>query len=543
MSEYRRVLPVNILSEVFPIGESFPQEAPPFHGAKNVSEIAAIPNDESRNLAKAMVELCTKLQLRAIALANEGDIVPLQVDVNRDLVKHVMSESFGINPDEVNFLPVKDKGELTLPNSILSDPDAVSCLRKFARQRSNKILISPFAMDAGVQTLAKEIGVSYGQEWPHNPNPIVPNGKGWQYPLPESGWNLQEANSKAANYDLAKRIDSDWVPEGETANSYEKAGKDVWKMLFEKGLGEVAVKADINVDGMGNLRFKKDPRTGEITVTYGENSERYRPKDIENMAKLVEDRCRKNGIFISEKHPATVQEWENFLFGVTPSVEVYIPPEETGRRPFIINECVQLIENGAFVGSINPDPLAVSMDRLNEIPLSYWRGLGVDRDEYIQKYRKGYLEAWEKQRKLALKFANIKQAEGEVGHRDFDFGIVMEDDGSYHPRMCESNSRRTGTWVADTLGRRVLGNSYMNKGYVLSVDNLSGAAWDKDFKNIHSVFANAGGLFVPQDKTGIILNGHIQNGSKSRLLTTIIAPTMSDLWQKYQLTKEIMANE
>jgi hypothetical protein len=538
---YSKIVSVNQMSEVLPYGDSFPQTAPPFHGATNSQEVGQIENKEAKELASSMVDLCMRLQQRSLSLAAEGDIIPLQAPVDPDLAKHVIGDSLGMDHQKVSLLNVRDSGRLTLPEAILADGQAMDTLSKFIQDRGERVIISPFAVDLGVQELAQELNIGYGQEWPHAPNPIVPDGKVWEYPERGGGWRLWRENSKARNYQLAESIEKSWVPEGDTASSYEEAGKQVGNMLFDDGHKEVGVKADINVDGMGNLRFRK-VKDDTVEVIYEDESTSFRvdPDSREGVARLVEDQCKQHGIFVNEDHPATVQKWEEFLFGLTPSVEIYIPPLETGRSPFIINECAQIIENGAFVGSINPDPLTVDGKRLNETPSEFWENLGTTKEEFRLRHRRGYLQAWEKQRKLALEFGKVKQKEGEVGHRDFDFGVVVEEDGTYSPRMCESNARRTGTWVADTVGRKLWGNEYMQKGYVLTIDNIRGAPLDTDFRTIHSTFAKSGGLFVPETKTGIILNGHIRDGGNSRMLTTITGARMGDVWKGYVLTKDVV---
>jgi hypothetical protein len=541
MKEQRRLLSVNIMSEVFPIGDSFPNESPPFHGACNVEEISKIKDRNARELALGMVDLCMRLQQRSLSLAKEGDIVPLQAPVEPDLVQHVVGDSFGINPENIHILNIRDTGKLTLPEAIMADGKTMDTLRNFVSQPGQKTLISPFAVDDGIQRLAKELNVGYGQEWPHEPHQVIPDGKVWTYPRPEAKWRLWQANSKARNYEYAKAIDRTWVPEGNTANSYQDAGKQVGEMLFDNGYEEVGVKADINVDGMGNLRFGVEEKD-KMVVTYEAEKETFRvdENNREGVARLVEDQCRKRGIFINNEHPATVQKWEKFLFGLTPSVEVYIPPRESGKAPFVINECTQLIENGAFVGSINPDPLTGDMNRLNEIPNEYWKNLGTSKEDFILHHRRGYLAAWEKQRRWALEFSRRKQTEGEVGHRDFDFGVVIDED-QYNPKLCESNARRTGTWVADTVGRRLQGSQYLRKSYVMTVDNTKGPSLDTNFRTVHSTFAKTGGLFVPETKTGIILNGHIRDGGNSRMLTTITGARMSDVWRNYKLTQDVVS--
>lgn len=74
----------------------------------------------------------------------------------------------------------------------------------------------------------------------------------------------------------------------------------------------------------------------------------------------------------------------------------------------------------------------------------------------------------------------------------------------------------------------------------MSIDNLEGSVFDNEFRVVHGMFARHNGIFVPNDQTGIILTGHIRNGSRSRLMTTITGPEMQKVWDAYQLTQDVM---
>jgi len=534
----RRILTLNMMSDIFPRGSNFPKDAPPFFGVQNTYELAQIPDIPSRQIAQVMLHFSQRAQQRTVALSKPGDIVPIEIDLDPDLILHVQRNCLAIDPQSVILLRLQDRGKMSLPEAIMADSTAMDRLRTYVKNQEQRWIISPFAVDDGVKKLGTELGIGWGHEWAYSPRPFgIGHSEPWRYPKLESSWSLVEANSKAQNYLLAKDIDPNWVPEGTVESSYEAVAYRVASYLLSGNFQEICVKANIHLTGMGNIKFKLHNDT--IKVEYTGKEEIFHDTNEATITRIVQTKCREHGLYISNLHPAVVQKWEQFFLGLTPSVEIYIPPLESGFLPFTINECVQFIENGGFVGAINPDPLTVSMRRLKEIPPAYWESLGISRNDYILHYRTQYLAAWELQRQHSLTFGKEMQKRGEVGHRDFDFGIVVNSNGTMYPKKCESNARRTGTWVADTIGRRFWGNKYMNKGYILAIDNVKGPALDKTFKAVCNLFTTQGVIFLPQTENGIIITGHVRDGASSRMRATILGKEMTKVWQNYKLAQEL----
>ena len=535
----RRILALNLMGDVCQTGPTFPQDAPPFFGVQSAQELAQIPDPLFRQNAQEMFYFCRSAQQRAIALSQPGDMVPVETELDPDLIQHILGNCFGIDPLSVVFLPLQDKGKMSLPEAIMADSTTMDRLRTCIKNEEQRWIISPYAVDDGIMQLGEELGTGWGQEWTYSPQQFgVRHNECWRYPQSNSNWSLIEANSKAKNYLLAKDIDPDWVPEGTVASSYEAVARTVVQYLLSGNFQELCVKANINCSGKGNIRFEIEEHS--LRVKYVNKDEIFYNVNEPEMLNIVRAKCRDYGLYISDVHPAVIQKWENFFLELTPSLEVYIPPLESGISPFIINECFQFMENGAFVGSISPDPLTVSMKKLAEIPTAFWDSLGISRHDYILYYHAQYLAAWEQQRQYSLTFALEMQKRGEVGHRDFDFGMIVNSDGTMSPKKCESNARRTGIWVADTIGRRIWGNGYVKKGYILDIENIKGNVLAEKFQTIYDLLARKGAIFLPQTQTGTIITGHVRDGASGRMQATILRKTMTQVWENYKLIQKLV---
>lgn len=445
------------------------------HNPQGIENIGLDPKKYA-NMRNLFRNLCDRLGERALSRNDPGNAIVTPEPVSPELATMMMkAQGYAQLP---LLLYTGNMGPDDVCERILESANLIDQLRRW-RDRGAVPVLTPRTITPGSIYLAQQLGIHHGQV----PPATSPNCKATPFfdgifPSLEYIENHPASinNSKVGNYSLQLEIDEDmgtnFNPEGGVAHDIKGVLRIV-KALHGSGKSSM-VKADLSVDGMGNLCI-------DLNELY--NGKPLIKESDDVIADHITKRMRNQGIPLGTQAGVVVTE---FLQGkiADPSVEIYSPPKQWNIRPFIYYTCEMLIEKGGFAGSIIPD-------QRSSICIGE-----------TQQYRIVMHDV-----KMAiLEFAKRRWEEGYVGISDCDIAICRNKEGQLYAKILEYNyNRETGGTATYHLWQR-LGNG--GHGVVIARDTIRGPGLAGSISKIRAKLGEKALLYPG---TGAIILGHRWN--------------------------------
>ncbi len=460
--------------------------------------------NEYHKAQKDFAQFCAVIGGRVLYAMHEGSALVTPWPIDRQMAVH-MSEVWGIRSETLTMVsfeqgqPVDD-----LPAMILADIGKMESLRRWSKSHLEVPMVMPRTTTIETLMLAKELGAGHMPKFPSipvfaNKGPVVRGYPSLEY---MGKHPAEKNNSKVDNFRLLQELDSymgtDFSPKGGVAESLEEVVR-IADELMRQGC-KVLIKADLAVDGMGNLRLDK----------FGDKEFR----DLEHTEKMACVRELLAGkVPLGKSARVVVSEFLDTKI-YDPSVEVYSPPSEWGVEPQIYYDCGMIVKGG-FLGCIIGDPVeGADLSDIKTLEGYQIPGLLVERKT---EYRKLMVEA----KRMVLEFSKVKWGEGYVGISDCDLAICLGSDGQLFVKILEFNfNRETGGTAPYHIGQR-LGVGRGAGGYVVARDGI-GAGIGNDFSSLQQ-WSEDNGLDYMRDREGLLVLGSRLDGG---IMSLVYAPTL-----------------
>lgn len=413
--------------------------------------------------------LCDRLGDRTLSRMSPENAIVTPSPVSKDLAE-CMNNILGYSELPL-FCDVGGVGAGDLCSMVLENDVAMDKLANWVRKGAKPVLMPRTHTPSSI-ILAKELKIDHIHKPPNWSNLPEINGV---YPTLEYVENNLESknNSKVLNYKIQKEIDielgQNYVPEGEVA--YDIDGVlEVISNLESVGINEFMVKADLSVDGMGNLHIDNSEKVKGVP---------FRALSYQDKANYISRILKERSIPLGSEVGVVVTE---FLANKVsdPSVEIYCPPKEWNLKPFIYYSCDMIMKDGGFAGSIIPN-----------VPMGLSKNLYPEYHKILGDVRSSVLE-----------FAQRKWDEGYVGIMDCDLGICKEEDNSLSVKILEYNlSRETGGTASYHLWEK------LGRGFVIARDSVRGEGFACSIEEMQDRF---GHLLYKKNGfgSGAIILGH-----------------------------------
>ncbi len=465
---------------------------------------------------------------------NGALLTPWPIDEN---LASYMASTFDVDLNSVTRISFEEGSVVNdLPFMVLSDDEKMEKLHEWAEKQKVIPVLSPRTTTEETIKLAMELGISHIPTMPEGFN----GGKlvDGIYPTLDyiEGHPAQVNNSKADNFELLQQMDkemgTDFSPKGGVARNIEEVVA-LCDYLIAQGC-EVMIKADLAVDGLGNVRIKDFTGRGdlepseqaELDARYGQRYQDLRYEDKKNyLLRLIKGDFKEGyedarSILLSESTPVVVSEFLSDKV-YDPSVEVYCPPQNWEVGPQIYYDCGMLIKSG-FQGAIVGDPLLSATPSDAEAFKDY----GIKEPEYLINHKEEYTFLMDQAKTMVLEFATRKWRDGYVGIMDCDFAVCLDYYGNMSIKILEFNfNRETGGTATYHIGQRLSGN-LPETGYCIARDAVG--------KNIGNATDVAGiqewsrgkRLDYLQNNKGLLVLGRRNNDGG--MMTLVFAPTLQE---------------
>lgn len=444
------------------------------------------------NLQRVFKALCDRLGERTLSRMAPGNAIVTPDPVSPELIEYM---NLILGQSEIPLiLDVENTKGDDICRRILCDGRTMDQLKRWCDVGATPVL-TPRTVTPSSIMLARELGIYHALKPPVS----LPNGKDAQiingvYPSLEyiEGHTESINNSKVRNYLMQRDIDErsglDLNPIGDVAYDATTV-LDICDSLMKAGKYEMMIKADLSVDGMGNLHINlKDQKVGQQKLI-----ELSRPEQLKYIRQILRDK----GIPIGPQAGVVVTE---FLVEKVsdPSIEIYCPPKEWNILPFIYYSCGMIIENGGFAGTMIPDPMLGMPDHL--------------KDKYIY--------AMDQAKTSALEFCRRQWIDGYVGICDCDIAICQKGNGQIYPKILEYNmNRETGGTASYHLRQRLGG------GFVIARDSVKGPGLAYPIPELRNRLSNI--LYSPGvRKTGAIILGHRIGNGEGQIMSLVYGEDM-----------------
>ena len=448
------------------------------HAALNGLNIAEA--DHYLNMKRLFVELCNRLGDRVLFAMKNGSALVTPQPINRELGEY-LANILGVDNNSVTAVDVAGEPGDLLPERVLASGKVMDNLRAWTANATHPIL-QPRTITEMTLVLAEELGVDHGHILPDGVFKRQITGR---YPSAEylQGHPAEVNNSKVLSYLRLQELDTllgtEMAPRGGVAYSDFQLVRETRKLL---GQGySVMIKADLSVDGMGNVRVERD-----MVV----DSQDINDCSDEMLLKYLLSRLAEKTIPFGDRAPVVVSEFLTDKI-YDPSFEVYSPPREWGEEPKIYYSCGMLIENGGFTGSIINDPL---------LAIANYGGLGVNRKEY-----KNLLD---ETARVVLAFAKIMWLEGYVGISDCDLALCRNArTGRLYTKILEFNYNRETGGTASYHYKQRLDKINRARGYVVARDTVAKTDYYASFAEMLGCLTEDGIDYRP-GFGGVLALGH-----------------------------------
>jgi len=475
------------------------------HHSKGVISTIGLDERSYGETVTNFQNLCNRLGGRVLNMMENGSALVTPESISPELSIY-MGRVFGVDTERVTFINAEGIEGSDLPTRILSDGKSMDVLRRWARGANNPV-IHPRTETLETLAIAKDIGAAHIHQMPYGTTRIVDG----IYPSVEylEKHTANELNSKVLNYQLLKEVDQDLgtetAPEGDVAFDLDRA-VEIVQSLWISGK-DVIIKADLSVDGMGNVNL-------------------LRPKNkISNevLRKDIKKELHSRGIPIGKDAGVVVTERLALIYD--PSTEWFSPPLKWGIRSYPYYSCAMIIEKGGFGGSIIEDP-ALNISRNNP---------GVPED--LIRRNKEYKSLIREGNRVGTEFVRRLWGDGYVGISDCDFGISNGADGNLRINILEFNNiRETGGTAAYQIKNRLGKN-----GFSIARDSVEGYNMAKPFDEIISDLSADGLELTANRKRGkrggvLVLGQEVKNGM-GKIMTLTYGESYS---QAYKIDQELV---
>lgn len=497
------------------------------HSDRDAGEMVGVDMKYYHALQEGFAMFCSVIGGRVLYAMDEGSALITPWPIDRKLVEH-MAQVWGIDTDNVTMLSLEDKADVRdLPAEILARNAEMDALRAWVDKQTLLPVLSPRTTTPETVIMARELGISHLPKLPAYPSQL--NGKQafGLYPTLEYIENhpAEENNSKAANFLLLKQLDgvmgTDFSPKGDVAGSIEEIIA-IADGLFSQGC-EVMIKADLAVDGQGNLKIEKCEGRQFQELSYGEKRKYITDLLIGKYTKEGEDRKM---VLLGKGAPVVVCEFLSTKI-YDPSVEIYSPPKEWGVKPQIYYDCGMIIKGG-FQGSIVGDP--VDAADIADIPMLEMHNIPGILVERKSEYRRLMARAKE----MVMAFSKVKWGEGYVGISDCDLAICLGKDGKLSVKILEFNfNRETGGTAPYHISQR-LSQGLSKPGYVVARDAVGAGRWS-DFAEIQRWTEDVD-LDYLKRREGLLVLGARPDGG---MMSLVFSPTLKGALHWDLLLKEL----
>lgn len=466
---------------------------------------------------RGFVEFCSIIGGRVLYAMHEGSALVTPWPVDRKLVDY-MAKIWSISPETLTMVGF-DHGNIVedLPAMILDDTEKMDQLRTWVNVQNGLPVVVPRTTTAETVEIAKELGVAH---IPKIPN--IPAFHGRQIIrglYPTSGYieshPAELNNSKVDNFVLLQQLDAqmgtEFSPKGGVAESIEEVVALI-DQLINQGC-QVLIKADLAVDGLGNIKVEKFNGRNFIDLSHLEKVD-YVTKILSGVVPVG----RKARVVVSEFLDTKIYD---------PSVEVFSPPLEWGLEPQIYYDCGMIIKGG-FQGSIVGDP--VDAADMADIPMLGKHNIPGVLVEKKSEYRRLMVRAKE----MVMAFSKVKWGEGYVGISDCDLAICLGKDGKLSVKILEFNfNRETGGTAPYHIGQR-LSQDLSQPGYVVARDAIGKGHWS-DFGKIQR-WAEDNNIDYLKHREGLLVLGSRPDGG---MMSLVFSPTLKGALHWDLLLKEL----
>lgn len=454
------------------------------------------------------VALCNRLGGRVLNLIQPGCTLVTPESISPDLAAY-MGRVFNVDPSRVTFINAEGLPGSDLPTRILNDPRSMDRLRRWAADSPNPV-VYPRTLTAETAAIAREIGAAHIHQIPPGlERPVRGIHPSFDY---LERHTAQQLNSKVANYLILKEIDRNlgtaMAPVGDVAFDLDKAAAIV-QTLWRSG-GNAIIKADLSVDGMGNVRFPKPNQ------------------DLDNEALKLQIRqeLQQRGIPLGPGAGVVVTELLDLIYD--PSVEWFSPPHEWGI-PLPYYWCGMLMSNGGFAGTIIDDPVLSYDSRRPNIPSELLRR--------NVEYRTLIRQATD----VGTEFMRRFWQDGYVGIADSDFGISLAANGRLRINILEFNLiRETGGTAAYRIKRRLDALTGTN-GTTIARDSVTSKIFARPLRKVIDHLADEGLEFTSNrargSTEGVIVLGQVIKEGRGTIMTLTYG---EDYAQAYRLDNELI---
>lgn len=497
---------------------------------KDMGEL--VDEDSFHRTRETFVRLCNRLGGRVLYSMHNGSALVTPEAIDTELTKY-MSGLLNADLSTILMMSMEDVPGDRLPERVLSDGKTMDNLKKWAK-KNEKSVLSPRTTTLATLEIAKELGIFHIPKMPVDGVNVWVNGI---FPNVEYLENHPSElnNSKVENYlklqEIDRRLGTELAPAGSVAYNQDQM-IDVVDALIDEG-HDVMIKADLSVDGMGNVHI--DPLES-LGGGFGVRS--YVMLSRDEKKKYLLEIMRAKNIPVHPSAGVCVTEFLREKI-YDPSVEVYSYPKSWGVEPQVYYVCGMIIQNGGFTGSIIGDPVmaeGVAMNTLSE----YGEGL-----KYLSQHRTEYQKVLNQAIFVAREFSKEMWREGYVGINDCDFAICRDSrSGRIYAKILEFNyNRETGATATYHLKNRLSGGK--GNGYVIARDSVKGGVYSQPVTKIYQVL-NDKGLGYQPGKGGVVILGQEKSPGgkteKSEIMSLVYGRTLTEAI-RYDAQLQLLANE
>jgi hypothetical protein len=391
------------------------------------------------------------------------------------------------------MLDVGSVGPTDLCEKVLNNGEIMDRLNNWVNQGSKPVLM-PRTYTPSSILLAQQLNIGHIHKVPAN-NSIDVGKRNIEKIYPSLGYieNHPESknNSKVNNYLSQQELDKETGiklnPEGGCA--YDTKGiVNIVERLERQGITDLMIKADLSVDGMGNLHIDtKNEKLKGVPIKLLERSEKE---------EYLKKRLREKKIALGSSAGVVVTEFlKNKI--ADPSFEIYCPPKEWNISPFVYYTCGMIIEEGGFAGSVIPD-----------------QAIGIP-NHLVEDYNK----LLNKVKNYVLEFAKRKWDDGYIGIMDCDLGVCRESSDELSAYVLEYNlNRETGGTASYHLWQRIA-----PEGIVIARDSIKGVGFAKPIHEISKDLRNK-----RLNGAGAIILGHRLEGGEGNIMSLVYGKDFKD---------------
>ena len=485
--------------------------------SEDLKSIQGIDLETLQSAQTLFASFCRYLGERALHALSLENVIVTPEKISPDLVKYMATRVFGLPSDtDLALLSLPDATGYDLSQDILDNGQFVDSIGHEVTTRGVHTL-SPRTITPQTIILAQQLQIHHALALPTELFP----GRQIDGIYPTLGFveshPTQLLNSKAANYLRQKELDAlnvtDFAPEGDIA--YNLEGIIIIIERLASSQKKTIIKADLNVDGMGNLIIDPNELVGNT---------RFIELEQTHQEEIILARLKTKRIPVGQAAPVVVQELIKNIMA-QPSFEVYSPPKTWGDEgPVgIYYDCEMIIEGGGFAGSIVPNPLDL---KNGDGDISDLAEYGIQK-ELINR-RQEYSELLERVRKAVLAFARNVWADGYVGINDADIVVYSDSQGNLQAKIVEYNySRETGGTATYNFRKR-LGRRIGQNVNAIGRDTILGTSLNAPLISVINLL-DRNGVGFKQETGGAIILGHkVESNRVGKIMSLVIGRNLKE---------------